>query len=317
MNRLSGLIQTLIFIVIILLFIDGSAGWLLLYVIVAAVAASVLLAVLAKKRIKVSLDGFSGITSVGAKTSAVLTVSRRGFCLAPQVMVLGDMAGQPFTANASLLLRDSEHVDIFFRPAECGLKTVTINKIIVSDFFGIVRLKTSYTQESSVAVLPRFTEYRGPAVLPSLLPSESEQQEEGASTPFGGMAGYEHRDYTEGDSPRRINYKLSAKKQKLMVRLNESTGTQSTNVILSGNADGICAEQAFALAQRLVQNGSPVRLYYMGESFGVTAPESLDRLREWLAFRRLGSGLPDFEALPEHGVNVLISPEGIMVQNEV
>ena len=58
------------------------------------------------------------------------------------------------------------------------------------------------------------------------------------------MPGYEHREYVAGDSPRRVNYKLSAKKQKLMVRLDESNGYATTNLYITENAQPVCCDKA-------------------------------------------------------------------------
>ncbi len=313
MKVASGLLQTLFFSAVIMLFIDGETGWLLMYTVIAAVVLSVVPVIFSRSNVTVSMDGFSGMTSVGEKTTARLKVSKKGFCFVPFVTISGELAGQPFVAKLSLMLNKSSVVELSFRPTECGLNKITVSEVQLADFFGAARFKRKVAQTSSIGVVPRVIEYKGPAVVPSSIPTDEEQQEESRTSLFGGMAGYEHREYAAGDSPRRINYKLSAKKQRLMVRLDESTATETTNIMLSADSDSLCAEQAFALAKKLTGAGSPVAVYHKGESFCVSRPENIDRLREWFAFRELGGDSEALQQCPNSGTNVLISPKGVEI----
>ncbi len=317
MKILSGLIQTLLFAAVILLFIDGETGWLLMYTVLAAVVISVVPVIFSRNNVAVTLDDFSGITSVGEKTMATLKVSKKGFCFVPFVTLSGELAGQPFIAELSLMLKKSAVVELAFRPACCGLNKITVNEFRLADFFGVIRFRRSAAVETTIGVVPRIVEYKGPTVVPSAVPTDEEQAEESRSTHFGGMAGYEHREYAAGDSPRRINYKLSAKKRRLMVRQDESAATETTNILLSSDADSICAEQAFALARQLAEAGAPVALYHKGESFSIGRPESIDRLREWIAFRTLGGEKEMIQQLPKIGTNVSVSPQGIEILGSV
>lgn len=313
MKVLSGLVQTLFFSAVILLFIDGETGWLLMYTVLAAVVLSAVPVIFSRNNVVVSMDVFSGMTSVGEKTTARLKISKKGFCFVPFVTISGELAGQPFVAKLSLMTSSSAVVELYFRPTACGLNKITVSEVRLSDFFGVARFKRNVDQGSSIGVVPRIIEYKGPVVVPSSIPTDEEQQEESRASLFGGMAGYEHREYAAGDSPRRINYKLSAKKRKLMVRMDESTATETTNILLSADSDSLCAEQAFALAKELAEAGSPVAVYHKGESFGIGRPENIDKLREWFAFRELGGDGEALQRLPDNGTNVLISPKGVEI----
>lgn len=316
MKVISGLIQTLFFAAILLLFIDGETGWTLMYTVVAAVLVSVLPVIFSRNNVAVTMDEFSGLSAVGEKTTAQLKISKKGFCFVPFITVSGEFAGQPFTARASLMTKSGTVIELSFRPACCGLNKISLTELLLTDFFGVARFRRGVGKTALIGVVPRVVEYKGPQVMPSVIPTDDEQQEESRTPLFGGMAGYEHRDYVAGDSPRRINYKLSAKKQKLMVRLEENTGTEKTNILLSADSDSLCAEQAFALAKKLTAAGSPVAVYHKGESLGIGSPENIDKLREWLAFRELG-GEEEIMQLPKSGMNVLISPKGVDILSAV
>ncbi len=310
---ISGILQAAIFIVFFLVFINGGIGWLLVYTMLAALLFSFVLWFVSRKAFAVSVQEFSGIAEVGRECVATVKVVKTGFCFLPCIKVTGETDGRAFEVHTSLMLRQEAAVLVRIRPEKCGLLKMRLVQTSAQDFFGIFRRCSRVEEHSAIAVLPRQVEYIGPEVVPSRLPSENEEREEGIAVSFGGTAGYEHRDYVQGDSLRRVNYKLSAKKRRLMVRLDESGGTESTNILMTSDADADCAEQALALADIMVLGGSPVNVYHRGEMFSVAAPPSVDKLREWLAFRELG-GECIADDMSSGSVCVVISPQGISVK---
>lgn len=308
----SGLIMSLCFAAIFLIFINGEIGWLMIYILIGAAFVSFVVCFFSRKHFSVSAEEFSGLVRADSECTVVLTIAKKGLCFLPFITVEGMFAGQKFAVRTSLLFRNSTRAEVKVVLDECGLQRAHITRTVVGDFTGLFRFKRTWDVSTTAAVLPRETEYVGPEVIPSMLPSEDEDREEGATVSFGGTPGYEHRPYIEGDSPRRINYKLSAKKQQLMVRLDESSGTESTNIVLSADADGSCAEQAYALAAKLVNGGSPAAVYHLGESCSAATPASLSKLREWIAFRDLHTEGGE-TLMPAGRVCVLISPQGISV----
>ena len=182
------------------------------------------------------------------------------------------------------------------------------------DFLGIVYLNSRVRPEpAAVAVLPRIVDYTGPEVPLSLLPSDDDE-DEAQSLLTGGIPGYDHRDYVPGDPLRRINYKLSAKKRRLLVRKDENIASQSVDIVLEPGSDGNCAEQAFALAGKLTSAGGTARLVCGGASF-TAGYSTLEKLREWLAFRDLSAAgkAPDQHSAAVMRTTVHISPSGIIV----
>lgn len=284
MTHISGYIQALIFAVLFTIFINADIGWALIYLIGAAAVLSPLTLLISKKRFTVKLRNFSGVSEYGRNTAFDITLDKRGFCFIPYVELCVN-ANCSIHIRTSLLFRKTVNVSGNFRAAHSGLNTVTLDEVIIRDFLGLLQLKIPIDQTAHMAVLPRVIKYDGPDIPPNLLPSEEEEVEEGNSVRQGGMPGYEHREYVEGDSPRRVNYKLSAKKQKLMVRLDESNGYAATNLYLTGNAMPICCDKAFALANQLIIRGGTVKIIHKGEERTAATPETLDRMREWLAFR--------------------------------
>ena len=182
--------------------------------------------------------------------------------------------------------------------------------ITVRDFAGLFCLKIKAEQEAKKAVLPRIVEYTGPEIIPSVLPADDEDAEEGVSVVKGGLPGCEHRDYVPGDSPKRVNYKLSAKRNRLLVRLDESAGFAATNIFIAENALPLCCEQAFALASRLVNKGGSVKITHKNETKSAASPETLDKLREWLAFREFAETTEQTVSPPPKDADIVFSGNG-------
>ncbi len=311
---IAGWIEALVFAGMVLMYISGECGWILIYSIALAAAASVVTCAASRRHFTVSCSGCSGLYCVGDKIAADITFTAKGFCVLPFVTVNGKFLGQPFSARCSVIGK-SGSVRIALRAAQCGLNRLEIDEVILRDFLGIIYISSPIRPEPvAAAVLPRIVDYSGPEVPPSLLPSDDDEQEASQQPLSGGIPGYEHREYVPGDTLRRINYKLSAKKRTLMVRKDENIAAQSTDIVIAPGSDGSCVEQALALADKLTAAGGTARVICGGESF-TAGCSMISRLREWLAFRDLSSAEAPVQrrsAAVAHTV-VTISAAGIAV----
>lgn len=309
MTNIGGYIQIMFFAALFLIFISGDIGWALIYTVGGIVFISLGLFLLSKNHFTVTLGELSGVANVGEKIEFEVTLKKKGFCVLPFAEVCVE-AENEIHIRTSLVFRSSVSIKGSFRANHSGLNRVKLTSVIIRDFAGLVQVSVPFEEESQKGILPRNIDYKGPEVFPSVLPDDSDEAEEGASVMRGGLPGYEHREYVAGDSLRRIDYKLSAKKRKLMVRLDESAGYSSTNLFIEPNALPVCCDNAFALAGNLIMRGGTVKITHNNESFTAATPETLKKLREWLAFREfLGeNGTKEF-SLPED-TNVVFSGNG-------
>lgn len=313
MTHISGYVQALLFSALFVIFINANIGWALIYTIGAAVVLSLVTFLISKRRFTVKLHELSGVAEYGRSIGFDVTIKKKGFCVIPYVEVCVN-ANNPIRLRTSLLFRGSVTVSGRFRASHSGLNNVALTEVVIRDFLGLLQFKIPFEQTAHMAVLPRIIEYDGPDVPPNLLPSEEEDVEEGASSMQGGLPGYEHREYAPGDSPRRVNYKLSAKKRKLMVRLNESSGCATTNLYIAENALPVCCDKAFALANRLIFRGGTVKITHKGDERTAATPETLDRMREWLAFREFAeTEEPSTETPPADAAVIFLGNGKIVV----
>ena len=110
-----------------------------------------------------------------------------------------------------------------------------------------------------------------------------------------------------------MNYKLSAKRNRLLVRLDESAGFAATNIFIAENGLPECCEQAFALAKILVNKGGSVKITHKNETKGANSPETLDKLREWLAFREFAETEEQTIFTPPKDADIIFSGKGVAV----
>ena len=77
----------------------------------------------------------------------------------------------------------------------------------------------------------------------------------------------------------------------------------------------VCGDKAFALASRLVIRGGTVRIAHKGDDRSASTPETLERMREWLAFREYAE-TPDMagDDAPPADTTVVFSGGGVITQ---
>lgn len=315
--HIGGTFTALIISVIFMLFLNGDIGWALIYLLGGTAVVSLVLFFISKRHFTVNLSELSGVTECGRKIDVEIVLKKTGFCILPfiELSVNVGVNDLPIKIRTALIFGKEKRVSASFRATHSGLNRIGLTEAAVYDFLGLARKRIPLDQHTQKAVLPKIVEYDGPEIIPNMLPSEEEEIEEGVTVLNGGMPGYEHREYVPGDSPRRVNYKLSAKKNKLMVRLDESQGSKSTNLYISDNATPICCDKAFALASRLVIRGGTVKIAHKGDDRSASTPETLERMREWLAFREFAES-PDQAAgdAPPPDTSVVFSGGGIITQ---
>lgn len=299
MTHIPGYIQAMIFAALFMLFINGEIGSALLYAILIAVLISTVLILISKKHFTVTLHSLSGVTECGRNIEFEILLKKNGFCFIPFIEICLVANNTSIRLRTALLFRSEVTVKGTFPAEHSGLNKLLLENVVAGDFLGNIRFNLRKDQQTHMAVLPRIIEYDGPPVMPNVLPSEEEEAEEGTTTRRGGMPGYEHREYVPGDSPRRVNYKLSAKRGTLMVRLDESNGNAATHIYISENALPVCCDKAFALSSRLIMQGGTVKITHKDDSRIASTPETLDRMREWLAFREYAEKA---ETVPDENV---------------
>lgn len=139
--------------------------------------------------------------------------------------------------------RNPAKISFEYRGNVFGEDILDIEYVALRDFMGICLIKLKVDEcISKIQTLPEYKEiaYDKSILQLSNYAADFDDSEEvtGTLQSVTGFPGYEHREYMPGDSLKRVNYKLSAKKEKMLVRLDEPVATMRQGVVLSNISSG-------------------------------------------------------------------------------
>lgn len=124
-----------------------------------------------------------------------------------------------------------------YKSAVLGVDVIGIDNVYIRDFMGLFRYsKKLHDNKIRVKTVPLLIErfYDQSVTKFKNFAADYDDSEEinGGLTTSSGFPGYDYREYQDGDSMRRINYKLSAKRDKLFIRLDEPIASLRQAVLL-------------------------------------------------------------------------------------
>ncbi len=237
--------------VIFALYLSGRVGWFLVTAFVAAPVISVLMTLIFVRRIYVSCD--ADMLTMCKGDSCVITVSVTNGTFLPTPPVLIDMTDTPAVEaenpyrSISVLPFDTESFEVSYKAKICGPANIGVKSFRVSDYFGFVSFEIKSADISQMtftaSVIPDIPDVNlsdpvvSRAAELSAFSDDSEETVEAQTSGFGGFPGYENREYVPGDPLKRVNWKQSAKRGKLLVRLDDETVSSAVTVILDSSFD--------------------------------------------------------------------------------
>ncbi len=239
-------IFAMVFAIIFGLFLDANVGWFILLILILAPVLSVFLAWLSAGMLQFACQVEDALLSKGDICQVQVMVQNRFFLPSPPITVdFTDEAGvRSKTPNLllSVFSKGVQNVEVTFQAKICGRCEIGIASVRVMDYLGLfsfpVRKLDYTTLKGKVSVIPDITEIsaRDDNLLKIVQSShhmdDGEDTMESSTYAFGGFPGYDNRDYVPGDPLKRINWKQSAKRNKLLVRLDDEMAARSVNVVL-------------------------------------------------------------------------------------
>ena len=312
-------------------YIDGEMGVILAAFILTAPVVSLIMAVYARKRIKIDMS-CDGYVRRGSRLEVTITVSKTGF-IPLAVVELHPDATEVFspwdkTYRISLADKDRSTFTCSLDARIGGNGEVSVPEAYSCGFLGFVRLRLrlpgQLPEPKSVGVIPEVPEIKSSSQLfrsiaEVVMTSDDEEDNDTAALFSANTTpGYEHREYVPGDPLKRVNWKLSTKKNKLMVRLDEAAASVQPLIVLDlyrreGAEPEIAAKNeelllcsVFGLAELLIRKGIAFGFVYRDGS-GETVSETIDNpdvppqllLRVLAAKVREGRRI-DPEAIPDN-----------------
>lgn len=306
---ITGIINYILAIacsVVFELFLNANVGRFVLLALLLAPALSVFFAWLSCRMVSVSCEMEEALLSKGDKCSMTVRLWNDSvFPTAPIEITMEDtpkvLCGDK-DIIATVLPRASKSFQVEYQAKICGKSMVGVGEVRVTDYLGLfsfpIAQKDYVSQKKKVAVIPDIAEIsaRDDNVMQAMQASrnldDSEDTVESPSVTFGGFPGYDNREYVPGDPLKRINWKQSAKREKLLVRLDDEVSSQTIHVVLdSVYADGSmdpkiaedAVENALGIIRVLVRHDYTVNYYAMGKygfkSYQIEDEQDLENVR--------------------------------------
>ena len=277
---------------------DGEMGAILIAFLTIAPLVSLIFALSARSRISfdVKCDAY---VNKGSETEVTVSVRKTGrFPLA--VVEIVPAVSEVFEKNTKtyrLSMFSGEHREFTFkvRSKIGGNGSIGISEAYSCGFLGFLRLriKQGYPEPVSVGVVPDIPDIKASSQLfrsiADVVMTSDDDEDNDTSMLFSANTapGYEHREYVQGDPLKRINWKLSSKKAKLMVRLDEAASAVQPLLVLdlyrkkdAAPEYAVITEEkllraVFGLLTVLVKQGIACDFVYYGSS-GEVVTESVD-----------------------------------------
>lgn len=146
----------------------------------------------------------------------------------------------------------------------CGMIEGRIEQFVIFDLLHIVKYYSENRKNGQAISYPRYqkTDYEEIVDLVENFPKEDESKNTGNDYTLD----CEVREYIEGDSLKNIHWKLTAKKDNLMIRERLATGKQRMNVILqfgeSASDNSTLMDSLRWILEELILKEYPVQLYF-------------------------------------------------------
>lgn len=298
LKSILSLLSVAFLLYIFTFYVDGEMGIILIAFMLVSPIVSLILTVYARERIIVDID-CDGYVNVKSVLKVNVTVEKTGFFPLAIVEV---------RTRTSEVFEQSDNVYRFSMLGKEKIKfcydvtaktggngEIEIESVYSCGFMGFLKLKLNgkYPISQNVGVIPEIPEIKTSSQLfrsiADVVLTSDDDEENDTSMLFTSntVPGYEHREYVEGDPLKRINWKISSKKNKLMVRMDEAASSVQPVIILDlyRNSsekiqDAVVTEEillksVFGLVSGLIKQGIACTFIYYGAS-GEMISENVD-----------------------------------------
>ena len=287
-NKISYLLCILT-AVFIAFYIDGTSGVFVTAFLIFSAVFSFINMVFASSRLSVSLECHSRYIKKGAEQEILLTLSKTTripfpfieaeFEVSPRLSPLTlkrDPSNNLEKCRVAMGTSERETVSLKYQAEFFGKAQITLKSIRIVDYLGIFsrKLKNYEVCSADVCIIPEVAELSPQnnllkEVFAVTSSDDNADDETSSSTvPFGSatVAGYEHRPYEPGDPVKKINWKLSSKKNSLMVRLDEAIAVSEKAICIDFFSEketpelikdiDLCIQSACGFAKLMIRSGA-------------------------------------------------------------
>lgn len=266
-------------------FLDGTAGIILTAALICAFVVSIVMTLIVMKSIRVEITADKNILVKGETVACRVKLRNTLPITAPVIEIQADSTPQ-LAMGSSLLYKGAlagKSVNMLKIPMTArysGAANMFVDRVTLTDYLGIFSFRLRVPEEQLSFKLAVYPDIPDAAVQTDFLKTtnrftnndDEEEESDEISLTATGMPGYDHRQYYPGDPIKRINWKLSSKRDVYMIRLDEEVRgagqmffldcpvTDATADVLAVRDNVI--EGALTMFMMLVREGREATFFY-------------------------------------------------------
>ncbi len=180
----------------------------------------------------------------GEKLTLVVTITNNSYLPSPPIaLTIADnfsvKCEEEKKHSISIMPKSETEIEITFQARIWGKAKIGIESVYIEDYFGVIKkeVNCAKTLTHIVRVIPEIEEIEQNATVINnafavSLYDDTDDTSESNSQSMIGLPGYDHREYIPGDPLKRVNWKLSAKKRALYVRLDDELPSPQISIVL-------------------------------------------------------------------------------------
>ncbi len=263
MKNLVSYLISIIISVLYMYYLDEESGLVITAILITAPLISFAITFLNLKITEISARTSTDVISCGESLELIVDIKRKFPIISPIIIIDFEISANfaqfpTFALKFSPQMKSKSQKLLRLDSKYPTSGKISVKAIRFSDFLGIFALKAkSELAEFDVAVVPQIVPSTNEnALFSSLSANLSYDDEQEITTNAYSMhttPGYEHREYVESDPLKRINWKLSSKLGKLMIRLDDAVCASKPIFIIDLTAkDEISAIKSTEFAEQKI-----------------------------------------------------------------
>jgi len=223
-------------------YVDGEMGIILIFFTFFAPIVSILLTLIGRNKIEISIEN-EIYAKKGETVNVKIKLSKKTLMPIGFVEIHTDVSEnfhqQHSVYRTAASFEKKSEIIHSLTALYGGYGFFGIRQVYVCDYLGFLKfkIKTEIPAISNIGVIPEIPQISASTELfrtiNNVVVTSDDEEENNSALAFSAntFPGYEHREYIEGDSLKRINWKISSKRNKLMVRLDEAISSVQPVVV--------------------------------------------------------------------------------------
>lgn len=303
----------------------GNLPYTLFYTFALTLVASFILSIIYLINIKISVSLPEREYYCGINETLVISIKNRSIFFIPYIIIKNNALQSlfPHYSGEIFSLRYGEEVDLKYNMNFSIRGVYNLGSFIVwvRDIFGVVDLKRKEDKNKIIKVYPKIYSieekiFKGNDIFKNTFRSKSSIEDT--------YSARDMRRYQEGDSLKRINWKVSAKQQELYIKNYETVSGEEFALFLDMNeanytldSKGIKEEMmidfALSLISTMTDRAVEMKLFLnnkLGTSFNIEEKEDFQKIREFFLAEK-SNGKNNIIDFMQRNINKLHTKSGV------